>query len=718
MRKLLLILFVLQKILIAQTYTIKGKVTDDHGTPLSGVNVVIKGTGTGTASDTEGKFSLPVEGTGTYNLSFSMIGYRKIESSVAVSENVDLGTIRLQETVIESDQVVVTAGKYEQRLQDLPVSASVMRAETITQKNFISLDQALRYAPGVSVNLDQVSIRGSSGYSRGAGTRVLVAYDGIPIYTGDTGEIIWELIPVTEIDRVEIIKGASSSLYGSTAIGGVINVISREMQSQPQTYIKTYYGVYDKPAHDEWDWSGEYRQFNGLSLSHSNSIGGLKFTISGTRLQSDGYRENDYYKRYIGYLKTHYAFSPVSSLSFFINSLNMDRGNFVYWKDSRHALQPPDADLGQSVVSARIFSGLIFKTALSSRFLFQSRTSYYNTHWKDETSSENSSTVNLLREEVQATVTAFDDMLIIGGIEGTYGKVRSDLFRNPVSKTIGTYLQADYHFSFPLFLSAGVRFDYSKLDTLESTGSVSPKVGLNYHFSDNLVARASAGKGFRAPTLAEAFTRTAASGITIVPNPDIKPESNYTVEAGINYSLGDVLVTDAAIFHNEYYDMIEAGVVPQTGQVSFRNVTHAKIQGTELNVTYRLFDPLHFRVNYIYLWARDVDLNKSLKYRPRHMAAAGMDFHTGSLRASLDFRFWSRIDELDTELVELGLVTDGDLRVPVYVTDLSAGYNLAGFGIPLNITLNAKNLLNYNYIEIIGNLSPIRNVSLGLELVF
>ena len=89
----------------------------------------------------------------------------------------------------------------------------------------------------------QVNIRGSSGYSRGTGTRVLLLFDGMPFLTGDAGEIIWEAIPVWQIDRVEIVKGAGSALYGSNAIGGVINVITKETSPRQNLRFRTYFGM-------------------------------------------------------------------------------------------------------------------------------------------------------------------------------------------------------------------------------------------------------------------------------------------------------------------------------------------------------------------------------------------------------------------------------------------------------------------------------------------
>ena len=132
------------------------------------------------------------------------------------------------------------------------------------------MEDALRYVPGINMVDDQISIRGSSGYSRGTGSRVLLALDGLPFYTGDTGETIWEAIPTTEIKRVEIIKGAASSLYGSSAIGGVINAISRDISPYPVTTLNGFTGLYDQPYYQGWNWSGEMRPFNGLTIAHSN----------------------------------------------------------------------------------------------------------------------------------------------------------------------------------------------------------------------------------------------------------------------------------------------------------------------------------------------------------------------------------------------------------------------------------------------------------------
>jgi outer membrane receptor protein involved in Fe transport len=112
-----------------------------------------------------------------------------------------------------------------------------------------------------------------------------------------------------------------------------------------------------------------------------------------------------------------------------------------------------------------------------------------------------------------------------------------------------------------LKLSFGARYDYSKLDSLKGFGDFSPKLGLNYNLTQNLILRSSVGVGFRAPSLAEAFTSTVASGITIKPNPNLKPEKSLSTEIGINYRLNENINFDVAFFNNEFYDFIDPDVV-------------------------------------------------------------------------------------------------------------------------------------------------------------
>ncbi|NOX65565.1 MAG: TonB-dependent receptor, partial [Chlorobi bacterium] len=388
--------------IVAQSFAITGKVTDEKGQPLVGANIFLKGTVIGTATNSKGEFELSKLKSDNYFLVISMIGYEKKEINLNFSDtNSRYLTIKLKKESLRVGQVIVTASKHKNEIKNLPVSASVITSERISEKNFITLDQALRYEPGVVVTEDQISIRGSSGYSLGAGTRVLTAIDGIPLYTGDSGEIIWQLIPPSEIDRIEVVKGAASSMYGTTAMGGVINLISKDITSKPLTYIKTFAGAYAKPSYDQWKWSNNLQSYYGATISHSRTIGKLGVTGLFSYFQDDGYRKNDWEKRYSAYLKAAYNFSESTSLTFIGTGYSRNKGTFTYWKGLNDALLPPDNEIGQTIPSDRFVLGLLLNHMFNDKISLLIKPSLYNSYWYDASESANSSKSQLYRTEVQ-----------------------------------------------------------------------------------------------------------------------------------------------------------------------------------------------------------------------------------------------------------------------------------------------------------------------------
>ncbi|MDH3269237.1 MAG: TonB-dependent receptor [Ignavibacteria bacterium] len=704
---------------ISQSYSITGKITDTLNNPIQYVNVALIGTNLGDASDENGLYEISNLTPGTYEIKFSAIGYIAFNLKTLVIEDSSLQiNVTLKEEILESEAVVVTSGKYEQKKSELPVSSELIDGDNFLERNFSDMEDALRYVPGINMVDDQISIRGSSGYSRGTGSRVLLALDGLPFYTGDTGETIWEAIPTTEIKRVEIIKGAASSLYGSSAIGGVINALSRDISPYPITTINGFAGVYDRPYYPEWDWSDELRPFNGLTLSHSNTFGKFGFNLSLSRLESSSYKENDNSKKFVGFLKMLYAFTPTSSLTFISNTLNKRAESFIYWKDSRNALIPPDNTLGEKVETNRYLFGLVFRSVIGTKIFYNINTSYYLNDWEDNYTPMNESTSDLIRGEIQFNFSLTSNMILVTGVESYASKVKSTIFGNPNSYTYGAYALLDIDFEFPLIVSIGIRYDYSKLDSLAGSSALSPKLGLNYKLSDRIILRSSLGTGFRAPTLAETFTNTSASGIRIKPNPNLQSETNLTFEIGVNYEVINQWNFDVAAFQNEYYDMIEPSVDPTDNEVRFDNVVRARIQGFEISTVIQFVPKEMFlTIGYTYLWARDVENNIALKYRPRNTVYSGFEIMKWNFNLGIDFRYWSRIEEIDDELVDLGIIRDGELRTSVFTTDFRLAYNFREIGWPVDIYLNIKNLTNYNFIELIGNLRPVRNYSLGFNWV-
>ena len=704
----------------AQSFTITGKVTDEKGKPLVGANIFLKGTVIGTATNSKGEFELSKLKNNSYTLIISMIGYEKKEINLSFSDTKSQHlTIKLKKESVRVDQVVVTASKHKNEIKNLPVSVSVITSERINEKNFVTLDQALRYEPGVVITKDQISIRGSSGYTVGAGTRVLTAIDGIPLYTGDSGEIIWQLIPPSEIDRVEVVKGAASSMYGTTAMGGVVNLISKDITSKPLTYVKMFAGSYTKPSYDEWKWSNSLQSYYGATVSHSRTIGKLGITGLFSYFQDDGYRKNDWEKRYSGYLKAAYNFSESTSLTLIGSGYSRDKGTFTYWKGLNDALLPPDNEIGQTIPSDRFVIGLLFNHMFSDKVSMLIKPSLYNSYWYDASESSNSSKSNLYRTEVQINWKLAEGSLLISGIEGRYNIVTSSIFGDRSSDGFGVYTQWEYHLSKAFLFTLGARYDYSKLDTLKSSDNVSPKVGLNYKLTKATILRASAGKGFRAPTLAEAFTSTTTSGITVKPNPNLQSETSYSFEIGVNQTFSQIFSVDLALFDNEYHNFIDPIIDPDDSKIVFENITRARVRGLELSGNLTLLNKkLNLKAGYTLLNSEDLETGKALKYRPQHSFVISGDYQIGYFSCGFDYRYNSRVEEIDDALVDFGLVPDGDERVNINVLDLRAGYRFMFGGLPLQLFLNANNVLNYNYVEMIGNLAPIANYSLSLDFMF
>lgn len=720
MKKLIILLLLLPAVYsFAQSGSIRGKVITDKNEPLANVNVIVTGTQLGGSTMRDGTFEIKNVPFGEHSLEVSIIGYTKKNVRLSLSASTKPVTIILTEQVIQSQQIIVSASKYQQKVHDLPVSTTVIAGDNISGKNYVTFDDALRFVPGVQMNLEQVSIRGSNGYSKGVGARVLLAVNGIPMYSGDTGDIVWELIPISEIERIEIIKGPASSLYGSTAIGGVINIITKSSVKNPVTHFRSYIGGYDKPAYDIWKWSNDIRTFYGFGLTHSNSLENLSYTLSFKKFDDLGYSQNAFSKRYLGYTKLNYEFTPQNHLTFFADFLNMNRGNFLYWKDSRNALVPTDDENGNIVKSNRLFTGLIYHHQINDKIFAELKSSYYYTKFDGYGKELTESIANLFRNELMANMVLSDAMVLTSGAEVSNSSISSiKLFGSSKFFGVGAYSQIEYKGISKLITTFGVRWDFMKLDSLKSANAVTPKIGLNYKVSADFILRASFGTGFRAPTPAEVFASTAiSSGISVKSNPNLKAEISASVEVGAIYNFTENLLVDLALYQTEYKDFIEANLVDGT-TIQFINLPKARIQGMEINTNWSIIpDELKLSAGYNYMWARDLNKNIAMKYRPLNSVSAQIRYSPYPFDFGIDFRYSSRVEQID-DLFSRLVVADGDKRVPIYVTDLSAGYNLLLGTAPAKIYLNAKNIFNYNYVEFMGNIAPIRNFSVSFELFF
>ncbi|MCX7797649.1 MAG: TonB-dependent receptor [Melioribacter sp.] len=724
MKRFLILFLLINTVITSQTNSIKGRIINENAQPIFGANIVVVGTNYGDASDENGFFEIKNIPFGNYELKVSCIGYETRRIKVNLDNNLKLLTVVLKTSVIETEQIVVSAGKFEQKKEDLTVSTTIIQPEFINRKNYKTFDELLRDIPGVQMNLEQVSIRGSSGYSKGVGARVLAAINGIPFYSGDNGDVVWEMIPLSDIERVEIIKGPASSLYGTSAIGGVINIITRLPVKSPVTNINSYFGAYDKPKYQTWRWNKNYRTFYGMEITHSNSVSNLGYTISLKKFDDLSYKRDSFSKKYLAYLKLNFKTSERSDLTIFTNYLNMNRGNFLYWKDSRHALIPKDEDTNKTVKSNRIFTGLIYHNKFSDKLVGDFKISHYYTRFDGYGVEVTSSDANLFRGEALFNYNFSKKVLFTSGIETSYSNVKSNIFSNTKFRGFAFYGQAEYRGLKNLIATFGIRYDYIDLmpvgsrDTISGKNALTPRAGLNYKLNDNLVFRASIGTGFRAPTPAEVFTTAGVGGgIDIKENPNLKSETSFSIETGLLYQYSSNISLDIAFYKTEYNNFIEPNLTKE-GKIMFVNLSKARILGVEIINDINVIPSfLKLTLGYNYMWARDIEKKKAMKYRPRNTFNVQLRFTPLPFEFGVDFRYASKVEEIDFDVTQppLALVRDGDKRVPVYVTDILVGYNFLLKNMPGKVYLNAKNIFNYYYVEFIGNLAPLRNISLNLQ---
>lgn len=719
MRFYLLLFGLLYSVLLygQQTGTLKGRIiSKDDGTPLVGANVIILRTTLGTTTNVNGEFRFQYLSVGTYSLEISLIGYGRkiIEDIVITAGDIKNITIELEPLPVVAQPVVVTASKREQILLEVPASLTVIDETKIFSRHTVTIDQALRHVPGVTVTESQVNIRGASGYTKGVGSRVLVLIDGVPLLAGDTGEIIFESIPTSEIARIEVLKGAGSALYGSHAIGGVINIITNEIANKPQFHLRTYGGFYEHPYYSEWRWSDRKRFFNGIAFSHRRTWDNLGITMSAARSADDGYKQNDAWKRVSLYSKVQYTFSSFDRLTLLFHYLNQGRENFFYWKNLRQALQPPDDQIGNRVNSNRFHLSGNFQKYLSDNLYFTTKSIWFRSRWTDNIGKGSFSTSNFFSVEEQVHWNHGAEHYLIGGVEVNWLLIDANIFRARNGFGCALYVQEEIKLRDALRGTFGLRYDLRRLDNLLIEHQLNPKVGFVFLPTNVTSVRFSVGRGFRTPSAAEAFTKTAVP-LPVEPNPQLKAERSWSFEAGARHTVGNTLTFDAAIFRNELSSFIEPSFVE--GKIKFFNITSARTQGFEFGTSTNWFDNILFwDVSYTYTHSRDLVEQKPLKFRPSHIFYSSFSLQLKSFQSSLDFRYLSRIDRFDESLESI--IADGDSRVPTYVVDLHASYRYCIWDVPMKVTLHVNNLFQYHYVELIGNIAPIRNYVLVLESLF
>jgi iron complex outermembrane receptor protein len=712
--------------------TISGAVRDKESNEgLPGVNVIIDGTTLGAATNLEGNFIVKAVPPGTYRLRVSIIGYlTEVKTGVVVNagQNTELNFV-LSQTSVEVPEVIVTASKRPQSFMETPASVSVVSARQIEQQNYVTIDKMLEFTPGVNIMGGQINIRGSSGYSRGAGSRVQFLVDGVPMLPGDSGDIKWDALPPNEIERVEIVKGASSSLYGSNALGGVVNVITKDPTDRPFTGIRATFGLYDDPYFSEYVWTDRSLSFNKQDLTHSRTLGNLKIRASLGRSESTGFGENRHYHRFSAFTKAKYNFTPTTFATLYGNYARDRHGEVIAWKSAKDPYQVAPESTGDVTTNYRLQLGGTLRAVLGRRATLKLRDSFFGNGFDNELADPeenpfcgtNSDTIHVRanKNDLEAQID-FEwnahHASTVGGA-GTLDFIDATLYGDHEGRDFAGYVQHEWKPN-PVFTAMGsLRFDHRWVDTGVKEYHLNPRLGLVYQLSTRASLRASAGRGFRAPSMAEMFTCTRAGGFTVIPNQDLSSEIAWSYEVGGQFILNPFLL-NTALFWSDYEDFIEGTFVIKQSKsvIQFQNLSRARIRGAEIELNGGFWKKhLNFGVGYTYLDPRELgqhnpdgsttSVDRQLAYRPKHLLTGTVSLALGRYSLGFDSRYVSRIERVQ--------VYPDDARVSQKITNFRLGATFH----PVELTLNMFNLLRYSYTQIERNMEEMRNFSLTMALV-
>ncbi len=747
---------------------IKGKVLDSlTNEPVIGA-VLKLASGGGAVSGAGGTFEIPVENAESIGVTISMIGYKQIVRKLAADGKEHL--IILAEITNELGIVVITAGKFEQKIEELTVSVEVITPELIENKNINNMENIIDQCPGISMMEGQVNIRGGSGFSYGAGSRVLLLVDELPMLSADAGDVKWNFLPVENISQIEVIKGASSALFGSSALNGVINIRTAYPTETPRSSISYSSGVYGDPRRDVLNWWGEDNPtFTTVSFFHARQIKQLDLVLAGQVFNDLGFRQLEKEKRNRLNANLRYRSKKHPGLSYGVNfnRMSTEGGLFILWFSADSALRPSGGSVQQYLnYRTSIDPFLTYFSKKDSRHTLRGR--YYQTVNTNDTQQE--STADLYYGEYQYQKRFKSSFTLTSGLTGTYSEVRSDsMYGFHTSANISIFTQADYKWKRFTF-SAGLRGEYFKVDTAETVFHIPlgktnvldlpvypvARAGMNFKAAEFTYLRASYGQGYRFPSVAEKYVKTTVNSLTTFPNPGLQPEHGWSAELGVKQGIkikkwkGYI---DLAGFWTEYKDMMEFNLdyyFPEwlTNPTFFDyldyfgaksvNVGHTRITGFELTMTgtgtigkdleitllggYNYIHPVNLNNDSLYTSTFSDSGTNILKYRWEHVAKGDIqiDYKCFSFGISLRYNsFMKNIDRRFEDRLMYDFLPTYDLYILPglkeyreehntgdLVFDARIGWEITN-GSKLNFVVN--NLFNLEYMSRPGDMLPPRN---------
>ena len=506
--------------------------------------------------------------------------------------------------------------------------------------------------------------------------------DDVPMLSADANDVKWSFLPIENLEQVEVVKGASSALYGSSAMNGIINFRTFYAKSEPVTRLTHYSGLYDSPARDETKWWGKNTQLiTAGNFLHAQKMGPLDLVIGSHYLLDDGFRKGETEKRARANINTRYRFKKADCLSVGINANYMETfgGLFFIWNNDSTGANIPLGGVDDTTSTLSNYHTIRYNIdpfityANKKGFTARIRSRYFNTSNYNDTQQEAFAELFFGELQLQQRIEKWN-FTATAGMTYTDNGVRSDLYSSRKSYNRSLYAQLDKKFFNRLTLSAGGRWEQFRFRYQDEQSKPVLRAGANIRLLKATYIRGSFGQGYRFPSIAEKYIRTQVGSIVIYPNDSISSETGWTAEVGVRqeFAFGKIVkgYADVCIFRSKYHGMIEFefGKHGQSSDpfagLGFKslNIGNTKIDGIESelgveltinkNLTvllgggYTYIEPVYIHFDSLIAERGTTSFN-ILKYRSRNLFKANGEIRFKKLSLGVVTRYNSFMQNID-----------------------------------------------------------------------
>ena len=563
---------------------IKGRVSDKNGNPICRVTISW-GENKGCVTNKKGNFNIKIK-EGENFIKFQHISFKS--KLVHINElQLQKGDVVLEDNINMLSEVEIDSKKEDFNISQI-LSLDIINEDFFSEKSNTDISVIINQISGLTLNDKQVHIRGGSGWNPMAGSRVLFLIDGNPLLTGNMGQIPWDLIPMENIEEIEIIKGASSAIYGSSALNGVVNIKTKSANrklidkhpSQGYTQVNSLYGYYDSPNRKELVWWEGKNEFINFDLFHTEIFDNTSISVSGNYFKDDGYRvgQNVLRKRFSSNIKHHSQ--KIDGLELGINGTYMQKedGMFLLWESFENGYIPLDSNLYRKNSQLYQISPYISLKTNKGEHLLKTQFLNISLDYNPVDSikdSDISSKIYYLDYKYKRQIDQIKSNIIIGSsskitfanadvFSGTNYMNTNSIYTLLEKKTQKTTFSLGSRYEM-VRMKSKEKFSYTGKDSTNEFSINFPifYAGISHKINNNNSLRTYLGQGVRFPSIAEMFVSTdALEGTSIFPNTSLKPESGWNFELGYNvgYKRTDLKWNlDLAYFLMRYENMMEFG---------------------------------------------------------------------------------------------------------------------------------------------------------------